>query len=81
MPDPIKYVVDPAAPFPKKWSDHIGPINVMTEPVAGYLMVRRPGCTPFVLSVKQMLNAEPTRSITGPFVLFEKKRALPRQER
>jgi len=69
----IKYVIDPMQPFPKKWSDNLGPINVMTEPVSGFVMVRRPGCTPFILSVKQLLNAEPTRSMMGPFVLFEKK--------
>lgn len=64
----IKFVIDPLAPFPKRWRDHHGPIRVMTEPVEGYLMARRPGAVPFVLAVTQILNAErhPTH---GPFAL------------
>ena len=64
------YVVSLLAKFPKRWRDHIGPIRVMSEPIDGYLMVRRPGAAPFVLSVKQMLNAEKHHS-HGPFLLAD----------
>lgn len=60
------YVIDPLAPFPARWKDHTGPIRVMSGPVQGYVMVRRPGAVPFVLSVKQILNAE-RHPIHGPF--------------
>lgn len=61
-----KYVIDVMSPFPKQWRDHIGPIRVMCEPHEGYVMVRRPGATPFVLSVRNILNSvsHPTH---GPF--------------
>lgn len=71
------YVVSPLAKFPKRWRDHRGPIRVMGEPVEGYVMVRRPGCSPFILSVKQVLNAE-KHPIHGPFVLADAtKKDLP----
>lgn len=61
-----QYVIDPLAPFPARWRDKIGPLRVMSGPVQGYLMVRRPGASPFVLSVKQLLNTE-RHPIHGPF--------------
>jgi hypothetical protein len=70
--EPTRYVIDPLAPLPKRWADHIGPIRVMGGPVEGYLMVRRPGNVPFVLTVAQLLNAErhPTH---GPFTLVKSR--------
>jgi hypothetical protein len=66
----IQYVMDPTKPFPKRWRDKNGAIRVMSEPIEGYLMCRRPHCMPFVLSVKEILNAEPHR-IHGPFELIK----------
>lgn len=68
--EPKPYVIDPLAKFPRRWRDHIGPIRVMCEPVEGYLLVRRPGCAPFALSVRQILNAE-KHPVHGPFVLAD----------
>jgi len=66
-----QYVIDPTRPFPKRWKDPIGPIRVMSEPIEGYLMCRRPGCTPFILSVSQILNAAPCAAL-GPFEIAGK---------
>lgn len=63
---PAHYFIDPLVPFPSKWRDRVGPIAVMTEPVKGYVMVRRPGCAPFVLRVSHLCNAE-KHPIHGPF--------------
>jgi len=67
--EPVKYALDPLAPFPKRWFDHIGNITVMCEPVKGYVMCRRPRAVPFVLSVAQMLNAE-KHPVHGPFTVI-----------
>jgi hypothetical protein len=67
--EPVKYAVNPLAPFPKRWSDKIGNIIVMCEPVKGYVMCRRPGAVPFVLSVAQILNAE-KHPYHGPFTMI-----------
>ena len=72
MTNAVKYAVDPTQPYPKRWFDHIGNVTVMIEPVKGYVMCRRPGCAPFVLSVKQILNAERHPTI-GPFTLMPTK--------
>lgn len=51
------YTFDPTQPLPKRWSDAIGPIRLMmTKPVEGYVMCRRPGGAPFVLSVTDLLS-------------------------
>lgn len=76
MTEPKKYVVNPLAPFPKRWFDHIGNVTVMIEPVKGYVMCRRPGAVPFVLSVAQVLNAEKHPN-HGPFTLLESARHSP----
>jgi len=68
-----RYVIDPTQPFPKRWRDKHGPIYVMAGPIKGYLMVRRPHCEPFVLHVRQILNAE--KHHLGPFQLVEKSDA------
>ncbi|GAA2885502.1 ribonuclease HI [Aminobacter niigataensis] len=60
------YVIDPTAPLPKRWRDERGPIRIMGGPHDGYVLARRPGCMPFVLSVKQLLNAEKHPHL-GPF--------------
>lgn len=68
--EPVPYVLSPLAKFPKRWRDHLGPIRVMSEPIEGYLLVRRPGCMPFALSVRQLLNAE-KHPVHGPFRLAD----------
>src|SRR5574343_2042258 len=50
------YFLDPLAPFPGRWRDKTGPIKVMSGPVSGYVMCRRPGAYPFVLHVKHLCN-------------------------
>ena len=50
------YVIDPTEPLPKRWKDARGTIRVMCEPVEGYVMVRRPGVGPFILSVRELLR-------------------------
>lgn len=51
------YLLDPLDPLPKRWRDRLGPINVMAGPVKGWVMVRRPRCTPFCLRVSDLCNA------------------------
>jgi hypothetical protein len=62
------YFLDPLAPFPRRWMDKGGNIEVMTGPVKGYVMVRRPYAVPFVLRVSDLCNAtkDPHH---GPFEL------------
>lgn len=44
-----------AEPIELLWVDEHGPMRVMTRvPVEGYVMVRRPSCAPFVMSVKDL---------------------------
>lgn len=53
----MSYAVDPTQPLPKRWSDDLGPIRVMTpNPVEGYVMIRRPGAMPSVISVSDLLG-------------------------
>lgn len=52
------YVIDPTEPLPKRWKDERGPIRVMCEPVEGYIMARRPGAAPFILSVRELLRGD-----------------------
>jgi hypothetical protein len=86
MADEIKaqhYFLDPLSPFPPHWRDKQGPITVMAGPIKGYLMVRRPHCTPFVLHVANLCNAE-KHPQHGPFELIRPKkrsRQLSSQER
>lgn len=68
--EPVPYVLSPLAKFPKRWRDHLGPIRVMSEPIEGYLLVRRTGCMPFALSVRQLLNTE-KHPVHGPFRLAD----------
>lgn len=51
------YFLDPLAPLPRRWEDKTGPIEVMTNPVKGYIMCRRPHAMPFVLRVSDLCNA------------------------
>lgn len=56
--DVIRYVIDPLAPFPKRWLDKDGqPITIMSEPTKGWLLARRPGAMPFAIHVRDVLNA------------------------
>jgi hypothetical protein len=64
--NPVRYVLDPLAPFPKRWRDHHGPIRVMMGPCEGWVIGRRPGCIPFLLTVSDLCNAT-RRPIHGPF--------------
>lgn len=66
-----QYVIDPTMPFPKRWKDSIGPIRVMSEPIEGYLMCRRPRGIPFILSVEQILNIK-FCTPHGPFEIVSK---------
>jgi hypothetical protein len=51
------YTIDPTQPLPERWTDAIGPMRLMmSKPVKGYVMCRRPGCTPFVLTVADLLG-------------------------
>lgn len=51
------YVYDPTAPLPQRWKDKTGPIRLMIiSPVEGYVMARRPGASPFVISVRDLLS-------------------------
>ena len=52
------YVFDPTSPIHKLWQDEVGPIRVMCEPVQGYVMARRPGAKPFVVSVRELHSGE-----------------------
>ncbi len=51
------YVISPGTPLPKRWVDAAGEIRLlMTEPVEGYVMARRRGAAPFVISVRELLD-------------------------
>lgn len=67
----VHYALDPTAKFPKRWQDYISTLRVICEPHEGWVMVRRPGCKPFVLHVSDLCNA--TRHAPhGPFTLVTK---------
>lgn len=68
--DAVRYVLNPLAPFPPRWFDHIGNVTVMAGPVNGYVMVRRPTAMPFVLTVAQLLNAD-RHAVHGPFTMIQ----------
>lgn len=64
----IGYAVNPLQPLPRRWKDKIGPIRLMNvEPIEGYVMARRPGAAPFILSVRDLLNGdrEPILKLSG----------------
>lgn len=51
------YVYTPGSPLPKRWVDAAGEIRLlMTQPVEGYVMARRRGAAPFVISVRDLLD-------------------------
>jgi len=53
------YAINPMQPLPKRWFDAIGPIRVICEPHAGWIMARRhDNATPFVLSVRELLGGK-----------------------
>lgn len=52
------YAIDPTQPLPKIWKDAIGEIRVMCNPHEGYVMARRKGSAPFVLSVRELLSGK-----------------------
>lgn len=61
------YAIKPLQPLPKYWFDAIGPIRVMCEPHAGYIMARRhDNSTPFVLSVRELLGGKFTPILPKP---------------
>lgn len=68
------YFIDVMAPFPKRWRDKIGLIEVMCEPVKGWVMCRRPHAVPFCLRVSHLTNAE-RHPIHGPFEHVEKRKS------
>lgn len=51
------YVYTPGSPLPKRWVDAAGEIRLlMTTPAEGYVMARRRGAAPFVISVRDLLD-------------------------
>lgn len=51
------YVINPLSPLPKRWVDAAGEIRLlMTTPAEGYVMARRRGAAPFVISVRDLLD-------------------------
>jgi hypothetical protein len=57
----MSFAVDPTQPLPMRWSDGIGPFRLMTtSPIKGYVMARRLGCAPFLLSVTELLDGSRT---------------------
>lgn len=71
--EPTRYVINPLAPFPKRWLDKDGqPITVMGEPTKGWLLARRPGAMPFAIHVTDILNANRRLHRFGPFTVSEK---------
>lgn len=63
-----QYVLSPAASFPKRWRASDGrSFRVICEPSEGYVMARFPRAVPFVLSVKELLNASRHPHRFGPF--------------
>lgn len=75
--EPPRYVLNPLAPFPKRWLDKNGqPITVMGDPMKGWLLARRPGAAPFAIHVSDILNTNRHPHRLGPFTVVEKaKRA------
>jgi hypothetical protein len=63
------YAIDPTSPIHKKWTDENGPIRVLCEPAEGYVMIRRPGAMPGVISVRDLL--------CGKYTPVLKKRGKP----
>lgn len=37
-----------------KWADKWGEVRVMCEPIEGYVLIRRKGVAPFIVTVKQL---------------------------
>lgn len=52
------YAISLLASFPKRWRDEHGEIRVMGEPIEGYVMARRKGSAPFVISVRDILSGK-----------------------
>jgi hypothetical protein len=70
-----QYALSPAAPFPKRWRASDGrSFRVICEPSEGYVMARFPRAMPFVISVKQILNADRHAHPFGPFECEEEAR-------
>jgi hypothetical protein len=66
-----RYVIDPLAPLPKRWTDHLGPIRILAEPAEGWVLARRRGAAPFALRVRTLLNTD-RDPVHGPFTVVEK---------
>lgn len=49
----------------KKYKCKDGTISIMGDVISNYIMARRPGASPFVLSIKELLNITPHH--LGPF--------------
>lgn len=63
------YTHTPVSPLPKRWVDAAGEIRLlMTEPAEGYVMARRRGAAPFVISVRDLLDGRfmPVQTIQEP---------------
>lgn len=54
------FAVDPTEPLPKRWVDcrtsDCDVIRLLCQPHEGYVMARKKGAAPFVLSVRDLLS-------------------------
>lgn len=75
MAEVPKYAMAVGGKIHKRWRDHHGPLRVICEPAEGYVMARRTGGAPFVLSVRELLN-ETRHHTHGPFEAVRAIRAL-----
>jgi len=62
-----------AEPVPILWHDDRGEIRVMSAPIDGYVMMRRRGCMPFVVSVKILMSGKAI--LSGPIRIGEHRPA------
>lgn len=66
-------MIAPGERFPGRWEDDHGQIRIMCEPVEGYVMARRKGAMPFVISVRDLLSGRKIGG-KGPFHPLGSKR-------
>ena len=46
------------ANLPRRWEDDIGPINVVGRPQHGWVILRRPGNSPWLVFWRDLVNGE-----------------------
>jgi adenylosuccinate synthase len=62
----MSYAYDPTSPIHKLWQDDKGHVRVICEPAQGYVMARRPGAMPFVISVSDLLSGKRYQPVIRP---------------